>query len=365
MRFILVFFLLYGGIQAYMAHAVDHAFALTGPARLLIWLIALSMALSPTLLWLLERHPAVRSLSVSVAWVVFGWMGYAFLFFWLGLAFDVYGLGARITGLPVPAPRPELLGLSAAVLAVCLYGFHSARHPRVERVSIRTGKLPADSPGLRIALISDVHLGMLIGRRRLERILAQVEALKPDVLVSAGDLVDAQAHYLDGLSSRLAAFRPRLGKFAVTGNHERYAGLDHALDFHERAGFRLLRGESAQVGGVVLAGVDDPAALAGPVDETRLLAGITADRFVVLLKHQPRVNPSARFDLQLSGHTHRGQVFPFGLLVKRVYPMIEGLHDLPGGRRLYVSRGTGTWGPPIRVLAPAEITLIELTVAAR
>ena len=93
----------------------------------------------------------------------------------------------------------------------------------------------------------------------------------------------------------------------------------------------------------------------------KLLAGIPADRFVILLKHQPNIAPGERFDLQLSGHTHKGQIFPFGLLVRLTYPVVAGLHVLAGGARIYVSRGTGTWGPPIRILSPPEITLIELT----
>ncbi len=366
MRFLVVFFLLYGGIQAYIAHAAIHAFGLSGQDRLLIWLTALLLTLSPVLLWQLERHPGARALSVTIAWIVFCWMGYAFLFFWLGLASNLYELGARLAGLPLLAARPAFLAVSMLSLAIWIHGFINAWNPRVERISIESGKLPDDFPGLRIVQISDVHLGLLIGRHRLEHILEQVRALQPDVLISTGDLVDAQAHYLDGLSSRLAAYRPRLGKFAVTGNHEHYAGLDHALDFHRRAGFHLLRGETVDLGGAItLAGVDDPAVLAGTTDETRILARIPADRFVLLLKHQPVIAPGARFDLQLSGHTHKGQIFPFGLLVERVYPMIEGLNTLPDGRQLHVSRGTGTWGPPIRILAPAEITLIELKASKR
>jgi len=366
MRFFLVFFLLYGGIQAYIAHAVVHAFGLTNPARLLAWLAALAMTLGPLLLWQLERHGDARVLTVTVAWIVFGWMGFAFLFFWIGLSLDLYGLAARYIGLPLLSARPALLILSATTLLIWLHGFYSAWHPRVEHISIESGKLPAGFPGLRIVQISDMHLGMLIGRHRLDSLLEQIRALRPDVLVSTGDLVDGQAHHLDGLSSTLAAFQPRLGKYAITGNHERYAGLDHALDFHRRAGFRLLRGEAVEVGGAItLAGVDDPAVLGGPSDETRILAGIPAERFVVLLKHQPVIASDARFDLQVSGHTHKGQIFPFSLLVRLVYPMIAGLYSLPDGRQLYVSRGTGTWGPPIRVLAPAEITLIELKGAPR
>ncbi len=369
MRFLLVF-LAYGGIQAYLAIKSVHAFGLVGALRWLVFAWALLMTFGPLLLWRLERCPDCHDAAVAGAWILFAWMGFSFLLFWLGLAADLYGWTGRLAGWPVPAPRPAFLGLAALAVALWLYGFYSAWHPRVERLTIHSAKLPADFPGLRIAQISDLHLGALIGRHRLERILAQVKALNPDILVSTGDLVDAESHFLDGLSSQFAAYRPRYGKFAVTGNHERYAGLEHALAFHERAGFTLLRERVAELPGamskVTLAGVDDPAVLPGPTGEAALLAGIPTDRFVILLKHQPVIDPTSRFDLQLSGHTHAGQIFPFGLLVRQLYPMTQGLYDLTRGEntqggRLYVSRGTGTWGPPIRILAPPEITLITIT----
>jgi uncharacterized protein len=240
----------------------------------------------------------------------------------------------------------------------------AARRIRVERVRITSDKLPEGFPGLSIAQISDLHLGVMIGKQRLDHVLDRIRALDPDILISTGDLVDAQAHFLDGLSSRFATLHPRYGKFAITGNHERYAGLDHALEFHAGCGFRLLRGEAVGVGGIMLAGVDDPAVSPSTAEEeARMLAGIPDDRFVILLKHQPNIDPEARFDLQLSGHTHKGQIFPFGLLVRIVYPVAAGLHVLASGARIYVSRGTGTWGPPIRIFSPPEITLIELKKA--
>lgn len=360
MRLVLIF-LLYGGMQSYWAAKVIDAFSLVGVGRLFVILFGLLMTIGPLLLWRIERCPDCHVIAVTGAWLVYGWMGFSFLFFWLGLILDAYGVGARMLGGPVLSARSFVLGLSLVVLVLWLYGFYAARHPVVERLDIRSAKLPQGVNVLRIVQISDVHLGVLAGKQRLEAILAQVETLHPDVLVSTGDLVDAQAHYLDGLSSRFAAVQPRYGKFAVTGNHEFYTGLDHAVDFHRRSGFTLLRESAVDLpDGVTLAGVDDPAVLAGPTAEAGILASIPHDRFVILLKHQPIVDPDARFDLQLSGHTHAGQIFPFGELVKRVYSMAQGLHALPNGGQLYVSRGTGTWGPPIRLFAPAEITLITL-----
>jgi predicted MPP superfamily phosphohydrolase len=359
MRFILVF-LLYGGIQIYFATKAVHAFNLARWGWVLAMAWALLMTAGPLLQWRLERCANCHILAVSSAWIVFGWMGFSFLFIWLGLAMDLYSLAARVAILPVPAARPTFLVVASLTMLLWSAGFYSARHPRVERVTIYSDKLP---PGqsLRIAQISDLHLGILIGKQRLDSILQQLKELQPDILVSTGDLVDAEAHYLDGLSSRFAAYRPRYGKFAITGNHERYAGLEHALDFHVRSGFKVLRWKSVDVTeAVTLVGVDDPAVRASKTDEVNILSTIPANRFVVLLKHQPVINPQSRFDLQLSGHTHNGQIFPFGLLVKTIYPMNNGRYDLPNGSQLYVSRGTGTWGPPIRILSPPEITLIEL-----
>ncbi|MDP1928959.1 MAG: metallophosphoesterase [Thiobacillus sp.] len=229
MRFVLIL-LLYGGIQIYFAAKAIRAFdaAAWGWVPALAW--AGLMTIGPLLQWRLERRPDRHVLAVGSAWVVFGWMGFSFLFIWLGLALDAYGWVARLASLPMPEARPAFGFLVWLTLGVWVAGFFSARHPRVERLTIYSNKIPP-GPGLRIAQISDVHLGILIGRQRLDRILQQLTALQPDILVSTGDLVDAEAHHLDGLSERLAAYQPRYGKFAITGNHERFAGLEHALDF--------------------------------------------------------------------------------------------------------------------------------------
>jgi len=359
MRFAL-FFLLYGAVQFYCAAKTVHGLGLTGPGRGFAYGWALLMTVGPLLVWQLERCADCHIPSVVAAWIVFGWMGFAFMFFSAGLVLDLYGGLARLTHLPRPDAAQAYVGLTLFVTALWIMGFHSAWNPRIERLTIQSDKIPAQADGLRIVQISDVHLGVLIGRQRLVSLLTEIDALKPDILVSTGDLVDAQAHYLDGLSSVFAAYTPRYGKFAVTGNHESYVGLEHSLAFHERSGFRLLRGGSVDVAGITLAGVDDPAVIGGSIGEAKFLNDISPGRMVILLKHQPRIDPDARFDLQLSGHTHNGQIFPFIFLVKWVYPMIQGRYPLDNGGQLYVSRGTGTWGPPIRVFAAPEITLIEL-----
>jgi hypothetical protein len=186
-------------------------------------------------------------------------------------------------------------------------------------------------------------------------------------LVATGDLVDGRINHLDGLSEIFREIHPPLGKYAVTGNHEFYAGIGSSLDFTRRAGFTVLRGEAVTVGNVLrLVGVDDPAGRSfGPApgrSEEELLGNGPSPLFTLLLKHRPFLSPAARkaADLQLSGHTHNGQIFPFRLLVRIWYPLLSGLYESKNGAALYTSRGTGTWGPPMRFLSPPEMTIIDI-----
>jgi uncharacterized protein len=252
-------------------------------------------------------------------------------------------------------------------LALATYGYFDALHVRAERLVVETERLPAGMERFRICQISDVHLGLIVREKRLAGMLDIVKRENPDLLVSTGDLVDGQLDHLSLLTAQLREIRPAYGKFAVTGNHEFIAGIDKSLAFTRDAGFDILRGEARDIGGfLTIAGVDDPAGqgfrLRGQENgEGELLASLPRDRFILFLKHRPTFEDTTRglFDLQLSGHTHRGQIFPFSLIVGLYFPMGSGLHDL-GNSHVYVSRGSGTWGPPIRFLAPPEVTVIDL-----
>ena len=362
-----VIFLLYGALQFYVVTRVQTGLALGWPVTAVLGVWAALMTVMPLLVWRWERR-GWHQWVLAGAWIGYTWMGITFVFFWISVALELARVVIRFAGGDVgPSAQGWFVLACLLTTAVVIYGFTAARHVRIERVTVPTTKLSPDSPTLRIALISDVHLGALLGTRRLRAVLKQVQALEPDVLVSAGDLVDGQADHLDGLAAMLAEYKPRYGKFAVTGNHEYFVGLEHALDFHDRAGFTMLRGAAVDIGGVAtLAGVDDPTGgrlgMPANTDESSLLKRCPADRFTILVKHQPRIDErvTGGFDLQLSGHVHKGQIFPFGLLVRLFYPLGTGLRRIAGGAWLYVSRGTGTWGPPMRVAAPPEITLIEI-----
>lgn len=372
--FFLVFFTLYGGLHAYALLRTRQAFSPSSMVVLGLALFMLLMVVAPVLIRLSERQ-GFETCARVLSYIGYGWMGFLFVAVSYGIAFDAYRLviqlGARLLhadpGVLIPGTRLVWSSCLLISMLTSAYGYFEARSIRTETVTIHTSKLPEGAERLRIVQISDVHVGLLVREDRLRGILGAVAKANPDILVSTGDLVDGQINQLDGLSDLFHQIRPRYGKFAITGNHEFYAGLDQALAFTRKAGFHLLRGEAVSVEGLItIAGVDDQAGRAYGIssggDELALLAPLPKDRFVLFLKHRPHVNPDSagHFDLQLSGHVHRGQIFPFTLMTWLYYPVQSGFARLHNEASLYVSRGSGTWGPPIRFLSPPEVTVIDL-----
>lgn len=375
--FLLTFFLTYGAIHLYVFLKVKGALH-PGPgiAAALAFFMAF-MVLAPVLVRILDRH-ALMLPARSLAFIGYTWMGFLFFFFWLALLVDLYNLGLRLLALwpGLPAGRFLATGKTALVfvlvltMALGLWSMLAAWRLRPDHLPLKTGKLPARMDSLRIVHISDLHLGLLVGPRRLERILRVVKEARPHLLICTGDLVDAQTDTLDHLAKILAAVQPPLGKLAVTGNHEFYAGIEQSERFLKAAGFSLLRGEAWSVEGILnVVGLDDPAhsyreknPQPGSRTESALLKSSNRNLYTLLLKHRPVVEPDSlgRFDLQLSGHTHKGQIFPFSLITGIFYPRQNGLYRLNKGSLLYCSRGAGTWGPPMRFLSPPHVTVIEL-----
>ncbi len=372
-RFFLFVFAVYGGAHVYVFLRARSAFKFGAGPGIALALFMLLMVFSLFLVRSLELQEFERA-ARSLAYVAYTWMAVLLLFFSGAVILDLVGLAVRLTGWLTRSDFSSLLLSSRTSFLACLsiaviisfYGYFEALGIRTERVRIETGKLPAGVDRLTIVQISDVHLGLIVRKRRLERIIGIVEAAKPDILVSTGDLVDAQINHLTGLAGMLRDVHPRFGKYAITGNHEYYAGIGKALDFTTEAGFTVLQNEAKAVGPITIAGVDDLTAiqlhLTKAIPEQELLGKLPRDRFTIFLKHQPRIERATigLFDLQMSGHTHKGQIFPFTLLTQLTFPMIAGDYDLGKGSLLHVSRGTGTWGPPIRFLAPPEVTVYEL-----
>ncbi|HOD98553.1 MAG TPA: metallophosphoesterase [Syntrophales bacterium] len=372
--FLLTFFFLYGGLHLYFFLRLRAAFSLPVGLQITVGPLLLLLLVSPLLVRMAERH-GYEAATCLLAYTGYLWMGFIFLFFVVSVCLDLYRLAVFLNerighqDLSHLFPPARIIFLGPLVIAIILnvYGYYEAMSVRTEHLVIKTAKLPAQVEKFRIVQISDLHIGMIVRDGRLKRFLAAVEAAAPDVLVSTGDLVDGQLDNLYEALARLKNVPVKYGKFAVTGNHEFFAGVTRAVEFTEKAGFTVLRGEGVNVAGIVnIAGVDDPAVTrrgeGKQVREAEFLSSLPPGVFTVLLKHQPVADPDAeeKFDLQLSGHTHRGQIFPFNMVTKFVYYYHSGDFYLPDGARLHVSRGTGTWGPPVRLLAPPEITVIDL-----
>jgi predicted MPP superfamily phosphohydrolase len=302
----------------------------------------------------------------------YSWMAFLFLFLVIHGTADIALYAAEKAGLaPSKNTGRAVFAATLAVSAlVMLYGFYEAGNITARRLTLPAPGLGGGKP-LRIVQISDVHFSPIISTATAKKICALVGREEPDIIVSTGDLLDRAIRKSDEVARVMSTLSAPLGKFAVTGNHEFYAGLDYSARFTAAAGFTLLRNEAVTPApGLVIAGVDDPAGaqtgIMPDTSETGVLASARDAGFTVLLKHQPRIirENIPLFDLQLSGHTHGGQIFPFTGLVKIAFPYICGLYDLGDETRLYVNRGTGTWGPPIRFLAPPEITVIDLIPGA-
>ncbi|MBL7048371.1 MAG: metallophosphoesterase [Nitrospira sp.] len=267
----------------------------------------------------------------------------------------------------LPSTRTVFISACTLSIGILIYGSYEASNIQVEHITVSSSKLPAGSKGIRIVQISDLHLGLIIRGSRLDTVLSRVKEAKADLIVSTGDLVDGQMNGLNGLAEKFHALNPKYGKFAVTGNHEYYAGLNQALEFTRRAGFTMLRGRTTDIAEfLTLAGVDDSTGrqfnLFKGSTEDLLLRHTDQSKFILLLKHRPAIEPLAinLFDLQLSGHTHKGQIFPFSLITWFHYGNDSGYMKITENSARYISRGAGTWGPPIRFLSPPEITIIDL-----
>ncbi len=372
--FLAVYISIYGGVHLYAFIKLKRGLGFNTWIGVGIAVFMGLMILAPVLMRIGERT-GHDNVAAGLAYIGFFWMGALFLFISSTFGFDIYrgilAVSRFITHkyLLALTPTDGFTCVVSIVIAglVMGYGLVEANTIRLENVVIHTDKLPKDVDTIRIAQISDVHLGLVLGEKRLKRILDQVKRAKAHILVSTGDLVDGNMVNPDHLATMLRNIHTPLGKYAVTGNHEFYAGLGQALDFTQKAGFMLLRGQAHTLqNNLIIAGVDDPTGRFQPppdaLPENKLLGDLPHNHFTVLLKHQPVVaaNSPGQFDLQLSGHSHKGQIFPFGLLVKLAYKTKHGFTKLTQGSAIYVSRGTGTWGPPVRFLAPPEVTLIEI-----
>ena len=317
-----------------------------------------------------------------LAWPSFVWMGTMFLLFLLLLGGDLVRvttwLSAKATaeGSLDPARRTllaRLLGGSAGLGAALLGALavrQGLREVQIKEVKVHLARLPRASHGTTIVQLSDLHVGPTIGRAFIEDIVRRTNALAPDIVAITGDLVDGSVENLGPAVAALGQLKARHGVFFVTGNHEYFSGVGPWMQALADLGVKVLANQRVAIGegagGFDLAGVHDYSggrlSAEHAPDLPAALAGRDPARELVLLAHQPKhlaQAAQAGVGLQLSGHTHGGQIWPFGFLVRLGQPVVEGLHRREG-TQIYVNPGTGYWGPPMRLGTRAEITRLTL-----
>ena len=326
-------------------------------------------------------------LSRVIAWPASLWMG---LFFYLLLLVACSDLLLLLVGLLSPKQlhaaadfpeqtaalaRARAAGVVAVALSFAAAGVRGGlAAPSLERLDVWLERWPVSLDGFRIVQLSDIHIGPIRGRDFSRHLTERVNALSPDLIAVTGDLVDGSVSRIADEVEPFGALRAEHGVFFVTGNHDHYSGADRWSDVVRRLGMRVLRNERVTVeigeASFELAGVDDHRSgfeTAGSGEDLdAALAGLSPGAPVILLAHDPSTFKRASamgVDLQISGHTHGGQIWPFGYFVRLAVSFVAGLYRR-GAAQLYVSRGTGFWGPPMRLFAPAEITEIRLRSGA-
>lgn len=339
---------------------------------------AMQRAIAVILFALVISYPAGRilgrydfnSFNQAVAFAGRSWLGFTFYWGFGAVLGDLLWATMRVfLRRPIALSHLRILGgtLMAAAFWVGGYMIWEARQLEVTSLEIPLRKLPVSVDGFSVVHISDVHFGMIHGNGRLEEMVEGINALKPDMVAITGDLVDEAVVHLEEMAEPLAKIRSRWGVFAVMGNHEAYAGVERVESILKKAGIRVLRNEVARLpGGLQILGIDDPAVsrITGepPANFARLLKQLNPEEPSILLYHPPRqfeIASQNKVGLQLSGHTHGPQMRLLELGVKYYYAYPRGLFQLEESY-LFVSRGVGTGGPPMRHGSRPEIVFLRL-----
>lgn len=375
--FFTIFFLLYGLINFYVFLRGWQAIPSDSPFRLPYAIIFWTLALSFIGGRFLERA-AITPFSTAVVWVGSFWFA-AFAYFTLAaLAIDIL----RLINYIVPffpsfivaniSRTKEIIaiGLCSVVVIALTIGYFNARTPRLKTLRLHIPKQVDSLQALSVAVASDIHLGTIIGSKRLDTIIETINGLHPDLVLFAGDVVDEDLGPVikQNLGETLRSLKAKYGVYAITGNHEYIGGVEEACQYLVDHGIRVLRDEVVNVNGcVVLVGREDRSISQFSGKKRRPLPELMAavdKRFpIILMDHQPiglneAVEQAA--DLQLSGHTHHGQIWPFNWITAAIYEVSWG-YEKRGQTHFYVSSGVGTWGPPVRLGNTPEIIHLQLT----
>jgi uncharacterized protein len=388
----IIFFLVAMGIlslgYSYMGARLILPAELPSPWNWIAWVVIVIFLLIPPISIYLQMKRIDNTWTHILMWVGYISMGFFSFVFTIVVIRDLVWLLFFTTGKVIGAPtsvetivdpdrrlflmRAMSTGVVALAAAMTGIGFFEARKcPGIIEVDVPLPQLPPEFEGFRIVQISDIHAGLTVGRSFIETVAGQVIALKPDMIAFTGDVADGSVAHLQNIVTPLGDMTAPYGKFFVTGNHEYYSGVEQWLGEATRLGFTPLLNEhrviEKQGKRMLLAGVTDVSGGHYSAEHRsspgQAVIGAPACDVKVLLAHQPRSLYEAvkfGFDLQLSGHTHGGQFFPWNLAASLGQPFISGLHKFEN-TMIYVSKGTGYWGPPVRLGSRSEITVLRLT----
>ena len=366
--------LLYGGAHYYLySWFVRVAEPPKKGRRILLYLFIFLVASFPGAK-ILGWHD-FNAFSYLLTFISSVWMGLAFYFFLSALGSDLVIIFFKWIRFKPKVfaeqslfyNRMRVACIAVGVIIIGVFALQEARNLRVARLEIPLRGLPPALDGFSLVQVSDVHYGMLTRNKELSGIVERVNELQPDLVVITGDLVDESISHMEEMEVPLARLKSRHGVFAITGNHEYYAGVERAVAIMKGVKIGVLR-NAVQVlpGGLQILGIDDPTGyrkMGEPApDFDRLVSSLDPQKPSILLYHQPiqfEKAASLGVGLQLSGHTHGGQLFPIRYISQMIYPRAPGLHQF-GESYLYVSWGAGTWGPPMRFKSPPELVYIRL-----
>ncbi|HCY00491.1 MAG TPA: metallophosphoesterase [Bacteroidales bacterium] len=374
--FFFIVLIVYLGVNFYIFKHTSIVFSTGTSVGIILKVLFFVVALSYPLGRIFERvYPSLLPdvlIKIGSFWL--GAMLYLTLFFILlnivHLGFSVFGHGSLISAKSNPELVKRLtIAIYSVTILILLGGYLNALYPRVNRITINTPKSLGKNASLKIAAASDIHLGAVISNGRLERFVRMMNEQNPDIILLAGDVFDEDLGPViqNDMGKLLSKLSAPLGVYAVTGNHEYIGGVEPAIKYLEEHSVKVLRDSAmATSGNINVIGRDDrQSKIMGGVTRKSLDAlvlGIDKSRFTILLDHQPyNLNEAIEngIDLQISGHTHHGQMFPLNFITKAIFEVSRG-HKQIENTHFYVSTGFGTWGPPIRIGNRPEIVVFDI-----
>jgi predicted MPP superfamily phosphohydrolase len=380
--FLTVFFLLYGSINLYIYFGAINALEIFAPP---IW-VSIFIGF---FYFVVFSYPVAR---ITGKWLpprftdflaFVGGMWFAAMLY-LIMALVVIDLGSLIVSF-VPilenliSPNISLVNailffsVASTVLILLIYGYVNAIHPEIKKLELDIEKKPGNLKSLHIVFASDIHLGHVIGAKTLDKIIGKINSLQPDVILFPGDLVDEELKPVidKHLGQKFKTLRSKYGVFAVTGNHEYIGGVDQAVNYLSQFGIRFLRDEMLKIAESFYVGGREDISISAFTGRKRksvreLLDGYNPELPFILMDHQPIALSEAAeagIDLQVSGHTHHGQMWPMQAITNRIFKLSWGYLKI-NGSHFYVSSGAGSWGPRVRIGNAPEIVSIKLKFTA-